>query len=579
MNRKSRKTSRSYAVYSSNGIETNNEHELHYNLTHNKSLTNVDASYLVESPANQTNRQYLGSVYDISTYSTEPLSAGSGNRPIQWELTPILTTTSNPIERIFMRPTKANGIYLRPSGLFTFADPSVGSADLLFEPIDTETYQLKRPPSHTNVPQFDDYSSPIDVLHRTHNVTRPHLLTTTGTNTGRPDTYDDFYETRAESTNGKVVEVNVTATTTSTEPTILHTNFTDKLMHSTNNPTQNKINATTTKDCLVRPNSENICGSNDLNIVIKLDTGSSPNAATPNDGKVRVKQKVRRVRTTTIVPYIKYEPYNYDDHNDDEEEDDDAQDEDYGISSYVEPIQNVFSLMPAYETRKKKKPMHMKKPHKHHDDDMVHKYQTIIVQTHAPPVTEAPPKKHIKEFSLHGLFYKLLAFMPFLAIKPIFFGFWTMVLSPILVIAISGVALAVTLYPWISISHDQVAYARLQSRRAPKIIVHRHPVRRPDRGPSVRLHTTKPFGRQERKPPFLRRRTLTSQPPFGQMREPSDNGSSRSKRFPLTQRANVMRHRRMNRHVRDTHFQEWLLVQNNFNVRILSPHKDRDHYY
>lgn len=599
MNRRSREiASAASAVHSSRRNESDNEHKLPYSWAHNKSLTTVDASHPSASPANQTNRQYLGGIYDISTYFTEPLSAAPGhNRPIQWELTPLLATTQTPIDRIFVPSTQ----YLRPNGLFAMAEPS---ANLLFEPIDTETYQLNRPPSHTNVPQFDG-SAAADTLHRTHNVTRPQSI---GTDTRRPDLYDDFHATQAQPTvtTGQMPVVYVTTTVRSIErnPTNQsHSQLTgmdgqyngslasdsEHLMHSSTNSTRANVKGATDQECSVTPNTEQICGSTDLKIVIKLDTGSSPIAATANDGKVQVKQKVRRIRTTTIVPYVAYEPYNYADGNDEE----DDEDEDYGFDSYVEPIQSALSFMPAYETRKKKhghKPMHMKKPHKHHDDDdVVHKYQTIFLQTHSPPmrVTEPPslpPKKHIKEFSLHGLFYKLLAFMPFLALKPIFFGFWTMVLSPFVVIAVSGVALAVTLYPWISISQEQVAYARLARQRAPQIIVHRHPAPRPSRGrkvagPRVRLQRTKPVGWHERKPPFYRRHMRTSQPPFDRMREPSNNGSRRSKRFPLALRANLMRHRPMKRRARDTHFQEWLLVQNNFNVRILSPHKDRDHYY
>lgn len=603
-------------------------HVGHDNNNNNNSLTNVvnaSTHNQLRSLANQTDRQYLGNVYGINTYITKPLLATStANQSIPWQLTAIVSTTQQPtIQAIFRPTTQSTTFYLTPNGVFhqTFNDSSpsptiVNISNTLFKPIDAETYQLHRIPSI--VPQYDDDdSSTLNILQHRQNITK--LYSIIGTSTVHAYANVHEAQTSPTVTKNKILKQRVTTVSPNepahddssesqlTDLNILYdesytTHTDDDSMHTEHNAIHVKTNATNiltnaTEECSIDgSDSDSDCKTNDFKIIIKLNNGKKRIAH--NGNNVRGKLKLRRVTTTTTTPtsYVEYEPYNYEevDGNDDEEEDD----EDYGFGSYVEPIQHVLGFEPAYQTRKKKpihhKPMHTK-PHKHDQDDTVNKYQTIILQTHAPPVhytTEAPPilhTKHNKKFSLHSLMYKLLAFMPFLAIKPIFFGFWTMVLSPFVVIAVSGIALAVTLYPWITISQEQVAYAsRLSSRRAPKIIVHRHPVRK-IRGRSKMLrsrpHRPMTINRHARQPPFLRRRQLrlrrparTLMQPFYEMREAFDNGRMLSlDRFPLRALQANMKRRRSKRRARDIHFQEWLLVQNNFNVRILS-HNDHDNY-
>lgn len=593
--------------------------QIHVKHNNNNSLTNVDASTQFRSFANQTNRQYLGNVYGINTYITKPLLATSTtNQSIPWQLTAMVSTTQRPyIETIFRPTTESTTFYLTPNGVFhqTMSDSSPSPiivSNTLFKPIDTETYQLHQPPSH--VPQYDgdDESSTLNGLQHTQNITK--LYSIIGTSTVHSyGNVEETPNTPATVTKNKILKRRVT-TVGPSEPahdddssesqlTDLNIPYTerytthveDNSMHAEHNENHGKTNATNiltnkTKECSIDgSDSDSICKkTNDLKIIIKLDNGKKRIA---HNGNVRGKVKLRRVTTTTTTTtptsYADYESYNYEQVDDNVDDDDNGEEDDgdYGFGGYVEPIQNVLGFVPAYQTRKKK-PTH-EKPNKHDKDDIVNKYQTIILQTHAPPVrtTEAPhsPTKHTKEFSLHALLYKLLAFMPFLAIKPIFFGFWTMVLSPFIVIAVSGIALAVTLYPWIMISHEQVAYARLSSRRAPKIIVHRHPIGKIYGRPKMvrqRPHRTMTINRNVRQPPFLRRRrrhARTLMQPFNEMREAFDNGSMlNSQRFPSTFRTNIMR-RHLKRRDRDIHFQEWLLVQNNFNVRILS-HNDHDNY-
>lgn len=569
-------------------------------------LTNVDAIDALSTHVNQTNRQYLGNVYGINKYFTESLPATPVNKPIQWLFTPLKTSTQKSIQAIFKPTTQSTIFYLQPDDTFTYneflAYPGIEHISSLdFEPSDTETYQLQRPTSaHTNIPQYGD-SSAFNLLHPNQN-NFTSLYAIIGAST--PASYANIYEPQTQSTviKNKIQKIEITTEKSIgsyqnasylTELSAHRNGSLSNVGHAESNPTNENFKATSTspytKECIIKPDSDNMCDAKDLQIIIRLDNGLKPNKTTGNRGKVRVKQKIRRFTTTTTTtttptPYNDYEPYQYEEEQEEEQEEEE-EDEDYGFSNYVEPIQNVFSLEPA--TRKKKhghssKPM-KQKPNKHGQDnnDVVNKFQTIILQTQAPPIrttTDPPAEKHTKKFSLHSLLYKLVAFMPFLAIKPIFFGFWTMVLSPIMVIVVSGIALAVTLYPWISISNEQVAYARLSSQRP--IIVHRHPVRkiRPRKRvkPRIALQHTTNIKENMRRPPFLRR-ALTLYPPFYERRETFDNGI-RSKRFPLAPRINNNQRHRSKRRVRDTHFQEWLLVQNNFNVRILS-HNDQDNYY
>lgn len=333
---------------------------------------------------------------------------------------------------------------------------------------------------------------------------------------------------------------------------------------------KNKSNIQTTpKECLVTPSlgnatNENICNSNDLKIIIKFDGNSILNTTDKNAVKAKPKKKKIVATTTTTTPIPYYDSLSY--------ESDETKEESSELGSFLEPIQNIFGFFPS-ERKPGKKGNKNKEGHKKKSGEVVNKYQTIILQTPAPPA-EKPHKDH------KSLFYKFLALLPILAIlKPLGFGLWTLVLSPLLVIAIGGIALGVVLYPFMVISRKQIHYA---SGRSPRIVIHKHPrpmykkpinnmpvFKKPPQpsplGPGYLLARWKESERRKSVlPPHLNINT----------RKTFHNNRQQKRIIPIRLRK---LQQRAKRRARDTEFQQWLLIQNNFNIRIMSPNHDYDY--
>lgn len=360
-----------------------------------------------------------------------------------------------------------------------------------------------------------------------------------------------------------------------------------------NNEKNNTIPETTTKECLVtkkseNPQFENVCSSNDLKIIIKFDGTTVPNAT---DRSV-IESKPKKIKTTTSAPVtedssdesdydsLDYESNDLDDYNDDDES------EELG---FLSPIRDLLGLgrAPAGNRRRRQRIRQRrrrqrkrkrgkrkkfkdkdKKKHGNKGDDpneIINKYQTIILQSPPPPTTTtAEPEKHKFHLSKSS-FYKLLALIPILSIaKPILFGIWTVVLSPILVITIGGIALGVILYPFLAISRKQIYYA--STRRSPRIVVHRHPTTRfASKAPSSGIRIAKWRSNE-------RRRVHAPRNPM-QRRKMFNNNFHQKRTIPIRY-TNLQR---SGRRTRDTEFQQWLMIQNNFNIRIMSPEHDFDY--
>lgn len=78
------------------------------------------------------------------------------------------------------------------------------------------------------------------------------------------------------------------------------------------------------------------------------------------------------------------------------------------------------------------------------------------------------------KFGFKKIIKKLWPIMPYLfALNPLSLGFWTVVLSPALLVVAGGAALALFLYPWASKLLIQA------KRKAPTVVVHKHPGKRP----------------------------------------------------------------------------------------------------
>lgn len=105
-------------------------------------------------------------------------------------------------------------------------------------------------------------------------------------------------------------------------------------------------------------------------------------------------------------------------------------------------------------------------------------------QFERPPLFKRKKKKHTSlldgfgpffGFRFKGLTQKLLKFLPFLALlNPLSFGFWSLILSPLLVAIAVGTVLALLLYPWASAS---LFFSRKPQK--PTIIIHRERRTRP----------------------------------------------------------------------------------------------------
>lgn len=105
-------------------------------------------------------------------------------------------------------------------------------------------------------------------------------------------------------------------------------------------------------------------------------------------------------------------------------------------------------------------------------------------QFERPPLFKRKKKKHTSlldgfgpffGFRFKGLTKKMLKFLPFLALlNPLSFGFWSLILSPLLVAIAVGTVLALLLYPWASAS---LFFSRKPQK--PTIIIHRERRTRP----------------------------------------------------------------------------------------------------
>lgn len=574
---------------------------------------NVD---LDESSKIETNRQYLPNVYTLNPYFTTPAPQPPPlYQTNQWQYAPILAqlTTPKPIQTIYAPSIQPGPFLVSPNDLY--ANQNV--LNLNANDIEMYEFQLERPIQSgpvVHISQRPEYSTP-SLLHLTRNITKLYSVVSS-----TPDPYYHFQklQTKPSLTKRKVLKLSVTTRRPDrydtddcngncldgnnnnrvtnnpdrnknygnnngwngnnndnynslnvqyNESSQYFSNFNNPNSYNTNgqfnnNNFNNRLPINHTKECLItsnasNPQTENVCNTNDLKIIIKFD---APNATKTKDNTLKQRKRLTTTTTTTQTPFF---------YSDNSENSDDEGDDDYEFGGIFEPIQNVFGFLPA-DRAQRKRPAKPEHGGSHKPPDSVNKYQTIILQTPPPPST--PATKH---HSKHSLFKKFLYLMPILAIlKPIGFGIWTLVLSPILVIAIGGIALGVVLYPFLTISREQVAYASLSSHRAPKIVVHRHP--RPV------IKSQKPIMPIYRKPspaaassPFIKRRIFNE---GNRRRLPNRIVYSDGRRW---RPASLMRrrtfHRRSKRRAQDANFQQWLLVQNNFNVRVMS-FNDGDFY-
>lgn len=116
-----------------------------------------------------------------------------------------------------------------------------------------------------------------------------------------------------------------------------------------------------------------------------------------------------------------------------------------------------------------------------HHEDVPNRFQTIFLQSMPTTTTTPAPPKTLEHsvashdtHSKYSYLEKFLHVVPFLAIlKPLSFGFWTLALSPLLVVAAGGVAIAVILYPWLTLSHEHQV-AGHNRRPPPSVVIHRH---------------------------------------------------------------------------------------------------------
>lgn len=245
--------------------------------------------------------------------------------------------------------------------------------------------------------------------------------------------------------------------------------------------------------------------------------------------------------------------------------------------------------------------MKMKRRRRKPQQTVVDHVQTIFLQqptttTTTTTTTPAPLKSEpIATHNIHsklGIFEKLLYIAPIVSIlKPLAFGFWTLALSPLLVVAAGGVAIAVILYPWLSLSHEHQVSAYRS--RPPPVVIHKHsapiirkrpaivrpiirsiPLRRPAIvSPIIRSKPSKPYTI------YWRDRSSTS---MGTDVGPKTMQNSligvlqgQSIENP-TIKKNLLRRskRRINNWVeiedyRDVNFRNWLLHKNSFGKNIL----------
>lgn len=295
--------------------------------------------------------------------------------------------------------------------------------------------------------------------------------------------------------------------------------------------------------------NDNVCdGGNNLKIIIKFDADSL------NTTREALKPSPKPIETA----------------NSESEEDDDSDEWEY---FYDSPF--GLSSIKAPSARRRRRRGQKEKPGGHGDKDQetVNKYQTIILQTPRTPIQATPPVLH-KEHDhwKHSLFHKFISFLPFLTLlKPLSFGFWTIVLSPILVIAVSGMALAVVLYPWVSISKEHAAHTAIK--RPPTVVIHKH--ERPNRD-----HRKYPVTIRYAKPTYSRRESNTDAMNRRPRRPVYD---SYNERRPRRHTGRFLRRNKRRADMitskytfKDINFQHWLLVKNNFEIRHLTWNDEDD---
>lgn len=214
--------------------------------------------------------------------------------------------------------------------------------------------------------------------------------------------------------------------------------------------------------------------------------------------------------------------------------------------------------------------------HGHKDQEgAVNKYQTIILQTPRPHTAALPQPLHKEDDHWkHSLIHKFITFLPFLTLlKPLSFGFWTIALSPILVVAVSGIALAVVLYPWVTISKEHATHTALK--RPPTVVIHKH--QRPNR-----MHRKYPITIRPLKPTYSRRESHHDSMMQQRPHRPIVYDSYDEKR-PRRRMGHFLRRNKRRANLftgkytfKDINFQHWLLVKNNFEVRHLTWNEDDD---
>lgn len=299
--------------------------------------------------------------------------------------------------------------------------------------------------------------------------------------------------------------------------------------------------------------NDNVCeGANNLKIIIKFDADSLNNT----------REALKPKPTETV--------------DSESEEDDDIDEWEYFYDSSF----GLGSLkaQPARRRRRRRRKQKQKPGnhgnHGNKDQETINKYQTIILQTPHPPIvaTTLPTVLHKEnDHWKHSLFHKFISLLPFLTLlKPLSFGFWTIVLSPILVIAVSGMALAVVLYPWVTISKEHAVQTAIK--RPPTVVIHKH--ERPNR-----THRKSPITLRYAKPTYSRRQSnhdTTNRP-----RRPIYD--SYDERRPRRHIGRFLRRKKRRADFftgkytfKDINFQHWLMVKNNFKIRHLTWNDDDD---
>lgn len=180
---------------------------------------------------------------------------------------------------------------------------------------------------------------------------------------------------------------------------------------------------------------------------------------------------------------------------------------------------------------------------------------TQLVPVHRHPVLTEPTSEK------HEWFMKFLSYVPLIALlKPISFGFWTIALSPVLVIGAATLALGVALYPWFTLSKEHAIHTAIK--RPPTVVIHKHP--RSSAGPPAVPITVRYAKPTYSRPTFSHRRKINVE----SIR--TDDEQPQNTNYPF-----IRRHKRQANlfttkyTYRDINFRHWLLIKNNFEIRHL----------